>query len=75
MTLVSLIITSWTRESTSLIEGLGVLSDVSPKASDPTVASTASRKVFDGMVPVRMQTPPRDGMRSTSATRRPILAA
>src|SRR6185437_6470131 len=37
--------------------------------------TTASRRVFDGMVPVFVQTPPSVSRRSTTATRRPSLAA
>jgi hypothetical protein len=36
---------------------------------------TASRRVFDGIVPVLMHTPPTMCRRSTTAERRPSLAA
>jgi hypothetical protein len=40
---------------------------------DPRERATASRSVFDGIVPVLMQTPPTHCCRSTMATRRPSL--
>ena len=41
----------------------------------PLSAMVASRSVFEGIVPVRTQTPPMAILRSISATRLPSLAA
>ena len=41
----------------------------------PVRYSTASRSVFDGMVPVLTQTPPIMSRRSATATRLPSFAA
>ncbi len=41
----------------------------------PVRKTTASRSVFDGIVPVFVQTPPSVSRRSITATRRPSLAA
>ena len=45
------------------------------RCAKPVRYSTASRRVFDGIVPVLTQTPPIMVRRSATATRFPSLAA